>query len=164
MARIRSIKPEFFTDRTMGRLGLAAAVVYQALWCWADDGGVAQCDADRLKAQTFAFWNELPEDAIRAALDLLESSGRITRYSVGEDTYCEIHKFLQHQHINNPSKVRYPRLSPSPTVALPLGKGKGKGKGVGGEREREDSAAPDGATLADAHPRLAQFTALRSKP
>lgn len=138
MPRIRTIKPEFFTDRTMGRLGPIAALVYAALWCWADDGGVAMCDADRLKAEVFSFWPAVTEGSVSESLRLLEGSGRIRRYRVGEDGYCHITKFLSHQKINRPSKVRFPRPLREPSVsphgALTDGR-ETEGKGKGGEAE-----------------------------
>jgi hypothetical protein len=41
--RARWLKPEFFTDKKIATLDPTTALVYEALWCWADDGGV--CNA-----------------------------------------------------------------------------------------------------------------------
>ena len=45
--RARWLKPEFFTDKKIGQLDPVTALVYQALWCWADDGGTAQADPSK---------------------------------------------------------------------------------------------------------------------
>jgi hypothetical protein len=120
MARIRSIKPEFFQDRKMAAVGPIAALVYVALWCLADDGGVAPVDVDRVKGELFYGWASVPASAVADALDALERAGCIRRYRVGGDTYAEIPTFAKHQVINKPSKTRFPRRGrPEPSGRTP---------------------------------------------
>ena len=40
MARIRSIKPEFFTSEAIAALQLSARLTFIGLWTYADDNGV----------------------------------------------------------------------------------------------------------------------------
>jgi hypothetical protein len=47
---------------------MAAALVFEALWCVADDGGVAECDAVLLKGQMFMRWEEITIEVIETAL------------------------------------------------------------------------------------------------
>ena len=109
MPRARWLKPEFFRDRLIGSLGMCTALVYQALWVWADDGGVVLCDADRLCGEVFLVWPEITEAEVVVALDKLESANRIRRYKVGQDSFAELLTFHEHQKVHKPSRFRYPR-------------------------------------------------------
>lgn len=125
--RARWLKPEFFRDRKIGALGPVPALVYEALWCVADDGGTAPCDADRLKGEMFYFWPMLDAATIEGALVALEGAGRIRRYQAGDDTFCRIAKFSAHQKVHKPSAFRYPQLgaslSPGSAALVPEGSG-----------------------------------------
>lgn len=48
MARIRSIKPEFWTDGKVSRLSDSSALLFIALWNYADDFGFFSCDTREL--------------------------------------------------------------------------------------------------------------------
>jgi hypothetical protein len=85
--RARWLKPEFFADKKIAQLGPVAALVYEALWCMADDGGTAPCDADTVKAQMFYRWSAVGVPEITEALRHLSDAGRIVCYQVGDDTY-----------------------------------------------------------------------------
>lgn len=113
--RARWLKPEFFRDRKMATLGALAALVFQALWCIADDAGTAPCDPDRIKGELFFAWNEVDVPVIIAALESLEDAKRIRRYHVGDDAYCRIVNFQKHQAVHKPSKFRYPKESQADT-------------------------------------------------
>lgn len=93
MARIRTIKPEFFTSEDIVGLPLSARLLYIALWCEADREG-------RLywKPQTFRI-RYFPADSvdIQSAADALLERGLVKLY--GEGFAC-IPSFRQHQHIN----------------------------------------------------------------
>lgn len=106
--RARWLKPEFFADKKVAQLGPIAALVYQALWCMADDGGTAPCDADTVKAQMFYRWSAVGVPEITEALRHLSENGRIVCYQVGDDSYARIPTWKKHQQVHKPSKFRYP--------------------------------------------------------
>jgi len=56
MARIRTIKPEFFTSPDTARVSHAARLLYIAMWSWADDYGRGEMNILQLRA--FAFPEE----------------------------------------------------------------------------------------------------------
>lgn len=115
--RARWLKPEFFKDRKMGQIGPDAAIVYEALWCMADDGGVAKGHAEQIKGEMLVWWDRLDVPAVRAALELLEASGRIGGYLIGDEQYWNLNTLLKHQgKIHNPSKFRHPRPAPDRPV------------------------------------------------
>ena len=109
MARQRQLKPEFFRKRLIGKLGPVAALVYEALWCWADDGGVCRAEPQVLKGDPFLWWPDVTVEDITEALARLSGAGRVKLYAVGEDLYAEIPNLAEHSPISHPSKFRYPR-------------------------------------------------------
>ena len=108
--RARWVKPEFFKDRKMGELGPVAALVYQALWVVADDGGMAGCDADRLKGELFFAWPTIGAAEIKDALRRLYNLGRIRFYRGSDDWFCQIVHWDRHQKVHKPSDFRYVKL------------------------------------------------------
>lgn len=130
--RARWLKPEFFTDKKVAEFGPITALVFQALWCMADDGGTAPCDPDTVKAQMFYRWSAVGVPEITGALRHLSGVGRIVRYTVGDDTFAKIARWSKHQQVHKPSKFRHPSLAQG--VALPVPDKCGTSAG--------DSAAP----------------------
>lgn len=103
------MKPEFFKDKLIARLGSQVALVYEACWCWADDGGVARIEPDLLKGDAFTRWPEYSTVVITDCLVKLHEAGRIVPYAVGDELYAEIPTLKKHSPISHPSKFRLPR-------------------------------------------------------
>lgn len=130
MARIRTIKPEFFTSESVCSVSPLARLLFIALWCEADREGLLQW-----KPKTYKI-RYLPCDNadIDALADELIKQDMITLYEVDNVTYCEIDGFTRHQVINNREKEsELPRVNhASPRVKAEGRKGKegkeGKGK------------------------------------
>jgi hypothetical protein len=109
MARIRTIKPEFFTSEDITSLTPLARLFYVSLWCEADREGLLSWRKGTLKQRY------LPADSVSIELlaDELESAGLIVIYEVEGKEYAEIPSFKSHQVINNresesiiPSRVK----------------------------------------------------------
>jgi hypothetical protein len=129
--RGRWLKPEFMKDRKIAQLGLAAAIVYQTLWCMADDGGVARGAAEEIKGEMLVWWEELDVPTIRSSLAKLESAGRISGYEVGDDQYWTLHTLLKHQgKIHKPSRFRHPRPQDSGTTPAPVTEDEGTARNL----------------------------------
>lgn len=71
MARIRSIKPEFWTDSTVVGLSTHARLLFIGCWNFADDYGVLEDDSTRLKLQILPAEpvnaDDLVEELVKAA-------------------------------------------------------------------------------------------------
>lgn len=93
MARIRNIKPEFFTDEDMADLSIWDRLFYVGLWTQADRSGRLEDKPKSLKVRIF------PYDDYNAAegLDRLVAGGFIKRYTVDSVNYLWIVKFTEHQ-------------------------------------------------------------------
>ena len=107
MARARWLKPEFFEDRKMAEIGPVGALVYQALWCLADDTGVALCDPELLKARMFSRWRAVGVPEITGALRELLALGRVEFRAGGDEIFAVILRWTDHQKVHKPSKYTY---------------------------------------------------------
>lgn len=97
MARIRTIKPEFFTSEDIVSLTPLARLFYVGLWCEADREGRMDWKVGTLKMRY------LPGDSCdvqELARELIDA-GLIDIYEVDGKTYAEIPSFTKHQVINN---------------------------------------------------------------
>jgi hypothetical protein len=97
MARIRTIKPEFFSSEDIFDMTPLARLFYVSLWCESDREGRFEWKLGTLKARY------LPADNcdINALAQELISKGLIIVYEVDGKKYAEIPTFTEHQVINN---------------------------------------------------------------
>jgi hypothetical protein len=95
MARIRTIKPSFFTSADMIDLSCAARLFYIGLWCEADREGRLKWNPRSLKLRYFP---EQPVDIDALAAELI-SGGHIVIYG-DHSEFCHIPTFRTHQQVN----------------------------------------------------------------
>lgn len=100
MARIRSVKPDFFTDADLCELSPLHRLLFQALWCQADRDGRLEDKPRELKVKC------LPYDAcdVDALLVDLDQAEFIVRYEVDGQRYIAIPKFAEHQKFHRDEK------------------------------------------------------------
>ena len=92
MARIRSIKPEFFFDEELAELPDQTRLFFIGLWTQADREGRLEERAPKLKAQLF------PYEKADAECMLGELHPKfILRYTLAGRAYIQIVNFLKHQ-------------------------------------------------------------------
>lgn len=148
MARIRTIKPEFFTSEDIVALSALARLLYIATWCEADKEGRLAWKPKTLKMRYF------PADTcdIDVLCQELLSADLLVLYGNG---LAYIPKFRQHQHINareSESQLPDPHASPTRKARVPhashtridaphtcMEEGKGR---EGNEEGRVDDASP----------------------
>jgi hypothetical protein len=93
LARIRTIKPDFFTSEDIVELSPVARLLYIALWCEADREGRLAWRPGTFKLRYF------PGDDINIENVAAEILGRELVVLYG-DGHAYIPTFLQHQHVN----------------------------------------------------------------
>lgn len=93
MARIRTIKPEFFTSEDIVKLPPLARLLYIALWCEADREGRMLWKPLTFKMRYFP----VEECDIEALCKELTAAGLVRLYG---DGLAYIPAFAKHQHIN----------------------------------------------------------------
>lgn len=106
MARIRTIKPGFFTSEDVANLSLRARLTWIGLWTHADDAGRAKDNARLILA---ALWplDDVTVDDVEADLAELEKREHIVRYEVDGRRFIQVCGW-EHQRINRPSASPHP--------------------------------------------------------
>lgn len=141
MARIRTIKPDFFTSEDIVGLSPLARLLYIATWIEADRAGRFVWRPKTLKLR-YLPGDECDIEAI--ALELV-TAGLVVPYQIAGQEFAEIPAFTKHQVINNretdssiPPRVsdatgtRASRVSDATVTPLMGREGKGKeGKEIG---------------------------------
>lgn len=117
MARLRTVKPEFWTDERVGEVSVTARLLFIATWNFADDYGGVDRSSKQLKAQAFPYDNIDCEPLIQELLQV----GLLIEYEVGGKKYLHINGFRKHQKVEKPAKPRIPLFegSPNPPRILP---------------------------------------------
>lgn len=95
MARIRTIKPEFFKNEELAELPVTCRLLFIGLFCLADKEGRMEDRPKRIKAELFPYDNIDAHDL----LSRLQSAGFIERYEVGEMKVIQVVNFTKHQRI-----------------------------------------------------------------
>ncbi len=156
MARIRTIKPEFWTDPLMVSLPYEVRLFYIGLWNFADDWGCLENEPLRLRLQV------LPADPVDAEelVETLIRHGRLERLVDADGTvFLHLAKFEEHQKVDKRSASKYglpetwrkvasEQAPPDPAESrrIPPNSTPGKeGKGMEGKGMEGISAAHEGA-------------------
>ena len=145
MARIRSIKPEFWTSEQVLDCCPLSRLMFIGMWNFADDMGRMPCSPKSIKAQVFPG-DDITLERVRGMLEELSRNGLISVYSVEEKDYLQITGW-SHQRIDKPQAAKYP---------APLSDGSGNAPRtllpdrIGEDRNGKDSEA--NASGADAPP------------
>lgn len=114
MARIRSIKPEFWTDRKLARVSRDGRLLYIALWNVADEWARIHGDVRYIKGQCLPYDDDLSLKDVERLLTELVKAGRVQRYvSLDDDPYLFLPHLAKHQRLE-PHKT--PSRLPAPPV------------------------------------------------
>lgn len=99
MARIRYLKPDFFTDEDLAELPFHTRLFFAGLWCQADKAGRLQDRPKQLKVVIFPYDNVDAEKCLAELAQRKASSRRpfIVRYAVRGQRYIQILTWLRHQ-------------------------------------------------------------------
>jgi hypothetical protein len=121
MARIRSLKPEFWTDRKLAQhLSRDARLLYISLWNQADEHGRLHGDARFVKGHCLPYDDDLDLTAVDALLNELWRAGRVQRYEVDGEPYLYLPKLAGHQRLEPgkaASRLPEPPGEPAPIAA-----------------------------------------------
>lgn len=122
MARMRSIKPEFFKDQDLaeelpGRDGRDARQLYVGLWGLADEHARLRGDARYIKGEIYPYDDDITPADVERFIDMIVASGRAVRYRVRSSVYLFLPKLDEHQRLE-PDKV--PSRLPGPDDGAPL--------------------------------------------
>jgi hypothetical protein len=143
MPRIRTIKPDFFTDEDVAELAPLVRLLFIAMWTLADKAGRLKDKPSTIKARCLPFDKLDVDDALLQ----LEGGRFIQRYEVESIPYIQIRTWNDHQrphHTEKPSvippcdngylTVRQPSVTAHDPCAH-IGMEKGKERNGEGERK-----------------------------
>lgn len=97
MARIRTIKPEFWEDEKIGKLPIPCRLFFIGCWNFADDFGVIKGNAALLKSQIFPYDENLRVSEIKKWIDALVDARMLVPIIHAEESYYFIRTFRSHQ-------------------------------------------------------------------
>lgn len=122
MARIRTIKPEFWASEALGRLSNLARLTYLGLINLADDDGRGRADESWLWGQLHSYQGPNVRRRFHGALLELrreDSDGIpwVAFYEIGGCKYYWIPTFSTHQRIDRPKPSKLP-AHPDSTIIL----------------------------------------------
>ena len=162
MARIRTIKPEFWEDEKLAKLPVYARLLFIGTWNFADDNGVLLANPVLMKSHIFPY-EDIGISTISEWIDILVENGMLIRTTYNGKDYLVIRKFLIHQKINRKSiRINLPLpvvlkvideynkthgvLTESSLQEREQGIGK-RNDGTGMEEEMKEESAPVGRPI-----------------
>lgn len=102
MARIKTIKPEFWEDEKLAKLPVHARLLFIGTWNFADDNGALLANPVLMKSHIFPY-EDIGISTISEWIDMLMENGMLIRTTYNGKDYLVIRKFLIHQKINRKS-------------------------------------------------------------
>ncbi len=117
MARIRTVKPDFFRHEGLNELETLQPRImlfFAGLWCQCDKMGRFRWKPKTLKLDILPFVEYNPS----TALEVLKDGGFISKYEIEGEEYGEITNFKKHQLIWG-SELKAAEKFPAPSNAVP---------------------------------------------
>ena len=106
MARIRTIKPEFWTSEQIVECSPIARLLFVGMWNFCDDAGIHPDSAKRLKMEVFPA-DSFSLEEVESMISELINQGLVRRYQSGGTGYLIVTGW-HHQKIERPN-CRYPK-------------------------------------------------------
>lgn len=117
MARMRTMKPGFFTSEDIAKYPFRARLLFAGLWTYCDDHGRGKDNVRLIKADVWPLDDDVTIEEIEADLQLLHAGGAIVRYRVGGLAYIAVQNWHFHQNPNRPGDTKLP--PPPVPIAVP---------------------------------------------
>lgn len=125
MARIRSVKPEYFTHPDVLALSIPARLMYIALWTQADDEGRLYDQPTKIRGLAFGDDDKIDVEKILRELaapsrcdECAERHGHILRYITDARRCLQVVHFRKHQRIDKPSRSTVPAWDPETGILI----------------------------------------------
>lgn len=106
MARIRTIKPEFWTSEQVMELSIPARLAFIGIWNFSDDAGVHPASPKTLKARVFAS-DDFATENVGAMVAEMIGHGLVAEFEVDGKPYWHVTGWARHQKIDKPT-YRHP--------------------------------------------------------
>lgn len=119
MARIRTIKPEFWVSEQIAECSASARLTFVGLWTFCDDNGVHPAKPKTLKAKLYPM-DDISAGDVADWMQELIRVGLVAEFEADGATYWHVTGWTKHQKIDRPS-YKYPTppsVSTTPRQAL----------------------------------------------
>lgn len=108
MARIRTVKPEFWDSPGVETLSPWARLLFIAMWNWADDSGTGKAEARELMGFAFPRDETMTLAEFRGFLGEVRRGFGVTFYKARGRSFYNIPSWDRHQKIDKRSASRWP--------------------------------------------------------
>lgn len=129
MARIRTIKPEFWTSEQVVECSPIARLLFIGMWNFCDDAGNHPASAKTIKMQVFPG-DDIAISEIQAMVDQLVSNGLLKKYSADDKDYLHVtgwhHQKIEKPNFKHPKHDFDDQSSTSRRPVDPVMEGKGR--------------------------------------
>lgn len=137
MARIRTIKPEFWTSEQIVECSPTARLLFIGMWTFCDDAGIHPVGIKRLKMEVFPG-DTFTDKEMQDLVDELVNAGLITSYRAEGLDFWQVRGW-KHQKIDRPT-YRYPapqcRVDQEPCLV----------NSESARRELDEASPPEGSS------------------
>lgn len=106
MARIRSIKPEFWSSEQVADLSPLARLAFIGLWTFCDDAGRHSASPRRLKMEVMPA-DDVTSEAVAGLVQEMIEAGLVFEYEVEGERFWQVTGWNRHQKIDKPT-LRHP--------------------------------------------------------
>lgn len=108
MARIRTIKPQHWSDKELSNISLQAHLLWIALWNFSDDEGVFENDVILIKSQVFPRRTDVRVEQVSQWVDQLVKARFVIPFTFNGNGYYIHRTFKAHQKIDKPQPSKIP--------------------------------------------------------
>lgn len=115
MARIRTIKPDFWSDETVVELQLATRLLFIGLWSFCDDQGYIDYRPRQIKMRVFP----VDDVDVEGCLHELHRRGMVACFDTADGPVLQVCGWSRHQRISNAAAPRYDHGDLRPLSSLP---------------------------------------------
>ncbi len=107
MARIRSIKPEFWTSEQIIECSPITRLMFIGIWNFSDDSGRMPVSVKTIKFRLFPG-DDISFENIQGMITELSVNGLIRLYEVDDVAFLQVTGWERHQKINRPQPSKHP--------------------------------------------------------
>lgn len=147
MARIRSIKPEFWSSEQVMECSVTARLMFIGMWNFADDLGRIPLSVKSIKAKVFPS-DEMASEIILGMIAELSRNGLLQPYTVDGVEFLQITGW-HHQRIDKPQPAKYPAPSEGDSTII---RGTVPPDRIGKDRIGEEGILPPAVAAAPKKP------------